>query len=682
MRKTKKFVVTVLIITLILGIVPRQTVFAEELIEPTPTPAPSTPAEPEPQTTEPTPTPEPTPDPSPTPCPADCETTPVGEVDQTNEGTVEQTVTAGSDTGNNTIGPEILAEPEATDSAQPETEPEQGQGSESQSENHDSQPQNGAPTAISTGDANTQVDVINLVNTNDANSDTSFQIENVFGDQTGDINLVDAAANAPDPSLLLVNQTNTATVTNFILVYANSGWNLVTDGLGEIQTGAAYATVNVINFINANLANSQLSFVIINIFGTLDGNIVLPEPSQLATLLGGNFQLNQLNTGVVNNSITATSDTGGNGLEGGSIETGNATTTANVIDNVNSNMLGGTFYHLLVNNYGTWNGMFAGWGNLAPQDPHYGHMFFDINNMPALGTLTLNGEINQTNDATVTNTIVANSNTGHNTINGDGNIRTGNAFTTVNLLNFINSNWAGVRGFYGLVNIFGTLNGHIGDAEHIAAIVPTAVIPLEEPSEPQPETKSSGGALVSNISTNVGTHVNPGDTPMIFINVQNTGTGKVYNGKLIFNLTDPDGYLVATKTFEFGELNPGQKVKISFGAQMSKAALGGTYSAFAEAVGTTGPEDSGLSSPSSTAFLLSGADLAGIFDEVVPEVLAAGNEIKTASQGQQLQGGIYYSEIWGNLLLFLLFLTYIRMLQLVYKKDREQVVIESSDTIS
>lgn len=672
MKKTKSFVVLVLIVIYILGVVPRQVVFAEELPPtPSPTASPDSLLSPSP---DPSPSLDPTPTPSPTPCPTGCDTTPVGTVDQSNSGTVDNNVQAGSDTGNNTIDNTGVTSLEATDSAQPESAP----AAQPENDNHDNSAgtQSTSQNAISTGDANIQADVLNLANTNSANSDTQFQIQNVFGSQTGDITLVDAGSKAPEPSLLLVNQSNTATVTNYILVYANSGWNLITGGLGDIQTGAAYATVNIINFINANLANSQLSFAIINVFGTLDGNIVLPEPSQLATLLGGNAQINQTNTGTVNNSVTASSDTGGNSLENGSIETGNAITTANVINNVNSNMLGGSFYHLLVNNYGTWNGQFVGWGNLAPEAPHYGHMFFDVNNMPALDTLILNGEINQTNDATVINTVVAQSNTGNNTIDGNGKIKTGNAYTTVNLLNFVNSNWAGTRGFFGLVNILGTLNGDIGGKDHFAALVASAAPPQDPESPSHSEVHQAGGQLVSSMNTNVGTHVNPGDTSTFFITVQNTGTGTVYNGKLIFNLNAPDGNLVAAQTFEFGELKPGQKVKISFGAVLSKTAPGGAYEALAEATGKTGPQDTEVISDSSTRFLVGGPVID--VSNVTPHVKGLHDIAAPHTTIQTHEGGAYYSEIWGNVFLLLLFLTYVRMLQLLYKKRENDVVIEQT----
>lgn len=688
MRKIKSVIIVILIVLSIFGFTPRQVVFAEDVApspspsaqpdaslspDPSPSPSPDPSPSPSPSVAS-SPDPSPTPIPSPTPCPTGCDTTPVGTVDQSNGTAIDNTVQSGSNTGNNTIDNIGIKRLEATGSAQPESTPS------AQSENNSQAKGQSSPAnTISTGEANTQADVVNLANTNKTNSDTNFQIQNVFGNQTGNITLLDAGANAPEPSLLLVNQQNTGTITNYILVYANSGWNLIKGGIGDIQTGAAYATVNVINFVNANLANSQLSFAIINVFGNLTGNIVLPEPSQLATLLGGNANINQSNSGSVQNNVAASSDTGNNNLNGsGSVETGNATTLANVINNVNSNMLGGSFYHLLINNYGTWNGQFVGWGNLAPEDPHYGHMFFDVNNMPPLDTLVLNGEINQKNDATVNNIIVTTATTGNNQIDGSGNIKTGNAFSTVNLLNFVNTNWAGVRGFFGLINILGTLNGNVGGKDHFVTLI---VPPSPPPTSPAntasaQEVRQPGGQLASSISTNVGTHVNPGDTVMFFITVQNTGNGPVYDGKLVFNLNDPNGNLGALQNFNLGKLNPGQKVKISFGAVLSHTAPSGVYEALIQASGKTGPNDDQVTSEGSTHFLVGQPGIVNL-NNLIPEVQAAGDAQNTpVITGHQ--SGIFYSETWGNIFLVLLFLTYARMLQLLYKKDKEVIIEKTS----
>ena len=691
MKKTKSFVVSVLIIIYILGVVPRQNgvILADEVIDPSPsptaspdpspdptpdpTPDPSSSPDPSPTPTpEPTPSPtsspDPTPDPSPTPtpdpsvepqstaladpspsptpCPTNCDDEPQDiTVEQTNDADISNDVQSQAETGNTTVN------------------------------------SSGPASTAETGDANAEVTVINMANTNSANSQTDFQVETVLGDQTGDINLVDASSQAPDPSLLLINQTNTATVTNYILVYANSGWNLV-DGLaGNVQTGAAYAVVNVFNFINANLANSQISFAIINIFGSLNGNIVLPDPSQLAVLLGGNNNINQQNNAIVLNSVSQSAVSGNNILTGdGTVQSGDAINTANVLNNINSNALGSAFYHLIVNNFGTWNGIFAGWGNLGAQDSQEGTMFFDIDNLLPVSHVANGGETDQSNNANVTNTIIAQSSTGNNTVNGAGNIKSGNAYSMVNLLNFINSNWASSRGFFGLVNIMGTLNGNIGGKTQLDALAalsnPMASTTQDPQNDAVVDVHGSGGQLASTMSTNVGTHVNPGDTVMFFIKVLNPGTGSVYDAKLTFNLLDSNGEIANVQTYNLGNINPGGKRTVSFGLVLAKNVPGGTYVGLSQAVGTTGPDDSGLSSSNDTQFNVSGT-LAQVFEDVTPVVKGAG-KIDLKKIITEKQGGIYYSEIWGNVFLLLLFLTYIRMLQLLYKKRENDILIEQT----
>lgn len=680
MKKTKTIAVSILIIIYILGVVPRQTgvILADELTDPSPTPT----ASPDPT---PNPTPDPTPEPSPLPAEASAQEgdptpDPTPSPDPTPEPSVEPESTALADPSPTPEPCSVDCDDEPIDLTVNQTnDADVSNNVQSQAETGNTNVNSGGPASTAeTGDANAEVTVINMANTNSANSQTDFQVENVLGDQTGDINLVDASAQAPDPSLLLINQQNTATVTNFILVYANSGWNVFNGLAGDVQTGTAYATVNVINFINANLANSQISFAIINIFGTLDGNIVLPDPSQLAVILGGNSNINQQNNAVVQNSVSQLATTGDNTLVGdGTVQSGDAVNTANVYNNINSNLLGSAFYHLIINNFGNWNGIFAGWGNLGAQDAHDGTMFFDIENLFPLSHAANGGETDQANDASITNTIIAQSSTGNNTVNGSGNIKSGNAYTTVNLLNFINSNWASSRGFFGLVNILGTLNGNIGGKTQIdalAALSNPAPSAVQDPQNvPTVEVHGSGGQLTSTMETNVGTHVNPGDTVMFFIKVLNPGTGPVYNAKLTFNLNDSNGQLANVQTYNLGTIAPGAKRTISFGLALADNVPGGTYIGLSQAVGTTGPDDSQLTSANDTQFNVSGT-LAAVFAETEPAVQGV-KKIDLKKIITERRGGIYYSEIWGNVFLLLLFLTYARMLQILYRKRNDDVFV-------
>lgn len=686
MKQTKKFIIVILILTYTLGIVPRQSgvVYAQEADSTSapeetstqastdPTPAPESSSDPTPvpdqnlaqESTEPSPTP------TPDPCEADCTTTAPGDVEQTNDLDATNQVETTADTGNNTVATPTPSPTlaESTDSAVLKTDAEEPENNtQNSSEETKNNSEASSSATIDTGDAIAEADVVTMANTNTANSQTDFDVQNIYGDEVGDIILVDPAT-APDLSIFLLDQQNTATVTNYIMVYANSGWNLVAGGLGDIQTGAAYATVNVFNFINANLANSQLSFAIINIFGNLTGNIVLPEPDALALLLNGSASSNisQTNNAEISNSVSTTATTGSNSVGGdGQIQTGDAYATTNVVNYANSNMIGSSFYHLIINNFGYWDGQFIGWGGLAPEDPHYGQMVFDAGSLTGLTSLLAGGQLTQQNDASIENVITATANTGNNQVQEDGSIKTGNAFSTVNLLNFINTNWSNVRGFFGMINIFGRFTGNIGGADHFVKETAEPVIELSS-SQEQEETKSPGGLLTGIIRSNVGTHVNPGDTVMFFIDVQNPGTGPVYDGKVTFNLITPSGNVGVIKNFDIGKLDPGKKAKISFGLVLSDQAPSGYYYGAFEATGNVGPDGAEISTYGETSIKVGGFYSFGLND-FAPQIQGV---VDIQSPAQQ-QGGIYFAENWWSLFLLMVLSGYIYGLHVMYRKLEE-----------
>lgn len=671
MRKTKKFVFTVLIIIFLLGIAPRQAIVAPVLAEgeqtqnasPSPDPSPS--PSPDPSVT-PQVEPSPSPSPSPDPCTSDC---PPAVVDQSNQAAVDNTVTDVANTGGNQIGPSPSPEPEglgtqeATGSASPDPSTS-GQSPTPEVSNTDG-------VIIDTGNAIADVNVLNLTNTNVIALNSIYKIENIYTDAAGNIDLSQATVTdiTPDALNVIADQTNSATVNNVITAIANTGNNLVNAASGAITTGAAYAIVNVFNFINTNLIGSHLQLVIINIFGSLTGNIILPEPQELD--IPNNLALGdvtQQNSAELTNGVTNTANTGNNQVtSAGTIQTGNATSQTNVTNVVNTNFLGGIFYQLFVNNFGSWNGSFLGWGTTGASDPTFGTMIFDWGD-PGLAS-TLGGFVsaNQTNEATVNNQILASANTGGNSIYGQGGeILTGNAFSSVNLINFINTNIIASKVFFGIINIFGTLNGDIGGASYFATTTQTQAEPEIQPASV--DQRVPGGQLSTEISTNVGTHVNPGDTVMFFITVKNIGTGPVYDGKLTFNLYDANDELGTIDVTDLGTLQPGQRAYISFGLVLSESAPAGLYQGLIKAEGKVGPDNEDISSLSDTYFQVGQPSF---ISSIIPEVEAASEEEETPPEPQQQQSGISYSENWGYIFLLMFFAAYSRMLQSLYKKRNE-----------
>jgi len=652
MKKTKSIVITIVIIVYLLGILPRQAVYAEEVTPPPEEqttedqsqstdssnpgdqgsdPQTQTSQDPTDQGSDPeiTSSASPSPSPSPDPCVSDC---PPTEVDQTNDASIDNQVTDTANTGDSTISANSTSdesEPtsEVTGGESDPTEEAIGpEGSDPHSDTGSESSNDPVSSAIDTGDAASEVDIVNLANTNLVNSTVNYTILNIYLDEDGNIDLTKSEALEFESSAnLVVNQQNTATVNNTVLAVANTGENSIDGTAGTITTGSASIIVNIINFINANLINANWNFVLINIFGNLVGNIILPEPPPA----GGSgadggllLSANQTNDADIQNDVAASANTGNNGIDGsGSIQTGDAFSFVNLQTYANSNLIGGNYNYLLINNFGIWNGTFYGWGAAGAATPTYGQMLFSFlspNSSNQDGSVLAN----QQNYALLTNSVTAQANTGGNSLTGSGGINTGNAFSVVNILNFVNTNIINSFGFFGIINIFGTLNGDIGGADHFPMTTESqSQSQSEESSQSQEEVRVAGGQLEASMTTNVGTHVNPGDTVMFFINAKNPGTGPVYDSKVVFNLYDSNGEIGAIQTFDIGKLEPGQTAKISFGLVLAGTAPSGLYGAIVEANGKVGPDDTAIASQSETTFRVGLAG--GLLSGIVPEVQAA-----------------------------------------------------------
>lgn len=391
-------------------------------------------------------------------------------------------------------------------------------------------------TAINTGDADVVVTAVNFGNNNGVTAD--YQEFNVFDNQVGDINFNFADPSATGSMFLAGNtgngadSTNTATnnisnttdidqnnqvdASNDIFIVAETGDNMAssnTNGDSTITTGDANVTANLINFFNNNIvAGAEFLIGVVNIYGTLDGNIILPHDIENASCLncGGDSlalntgngtdttntatntisntnTLNQTNDGTIVNNLNIDAITGDNSTSrntGGnnSITTGDVDVNANTVNVMNSNVASSgdeVWWLVLVNNMGTWVGKILGSPDgattaasglefvVAPdgsiQALNSGNG--DGSTNVASNNLTNTTAIDQTNQAAVTNNLNILANTGGNNANrntgGNNSISTGDVNVAANIVNFVNSNFVGKKFMIAIVNIFGTLIGDI-----------------------------------------------------------------------------------------------------------------------------------------------------------------------------------------------------------------------------
>lgn len=176
----------------------------------------------------------------------------------------------------------------------------------------------GKDSTISTGNAQSLVDLINVVNTNIYGSRWLLLAVNNYGNWTGDIlgwwgnkitignttyiwiklpadfqtggqgntiavneqtgdNSQNQAIASQTTSLEVVNSNN-ATVENNVTVAANTGNNQIDGKRSDIKTGDAKASTNIANIVNTNIIGNNWFFGIINIFDGFLGNIIFPRP--------------------------------------------------------------------------------------------------------------------------------------------------------------------------------------------------------------------------------------------------------------------------------------------------------------------------------------------------------------------------------------------------------------------
>lgn len=385
--------------------------------------------------------------------------------------------------------------------------------------------------SIETGDANTTGTVLTMVNTNAEGIMVSEF--NIVDDQIGDV-VLDFAANCiigcggptevsntgngsnstNDASTDTTNTTNTtqendAQIGNDLVLTADTGSNTTSSNTGgdsSITTGDANVAANVMTFANNNIAGNVI-YGIVNIFGDLIGDIIFPE-SQLTICCGSSVTAQntgngsssdnsaninvidtdntfQSNTADITNDLTFDANTGDNSASrntGGdsTINTGDTNVDVNLLNIANSNLSGGNWWIVLVNDITLgWVGKIMGAPDGAMFAGSEGSDFAVDENGFITATNNKNGTnstndasasttntntTNQTNNADINNNLNLTANTGNNSANdntgGNSNIKTGDATIVANLVNFVNNNISGNgKIFVTVVNVFGSWLG-------------------------------------------------------------------------------------------------------------------------------------------------------------------------------------------------------------------------------
>lgn len=332
-----------------------------------------------------------------------------------------------------------------------------------------------------TGDALTVATLFNLINSTagfQGGSEIATFSSDIHGDVFGDLYIDPAALAALQPASG-VGSTNVKAdinqkITNDVNLNAQSGNAHVTHNTsaGDATSGSANAVANIINMMNSAVSSGSSFMGLLNIYGSLNGDILLP-PGLLDMLIASNaagqskgsqdtsLDVNLHDTQSIVNNINTAAASGNanvsNNTQAGNATTGDAQTNVTILNLTGRNVVAANSLLVFVNVLGEWVGVIVD----APAG----------STSAALGTgVTENTHREAEYDIDTSSEIVNNVNvtaqSGDANVTGNteaGNATTGDATASANVANIVNSNFS-LSGWFGIlfINVFGSWTGSFG----------------------------------------------------------------------------------------------------------------------------------------------------------------------------------------------------------------------------
>lgn len=444
---------------------------------------------------------------------------------------------------------------------------------------------------IDTGEARAAANVVNVVNANLTNSNGYLMLLNALFGLGGNFDLrasdffgrgspyalggcvsgCDASAGALD-----IYGSSTASLLNHVLVRAATGENAATtSAAGLIGTGNAYAAANMLNIANTNIVDSNYILLAFNNFGAWNGDFVLPGKEFFSQFfqrpersIAGNVLIENENEGNVQNNVATDALTGKNDATASStlVETGNAFSSADTFNEVNTNLVGGESFVLLLRVHGNWSGdVFSAPDGVFWEETPFGVRLTSVGNeattsIPMFGAASTT--IRNSNRADVTNNVRVVALTGQNRLaGGEGaTIRTGNAYAAANVFNLVNTNIVGRNWIWAVINIFGDWTGNLAFGRPDLLVLGT-VVSDHSPIGPNSEVDYRFTIL------------NRGDADATNVRLRN-----VFDGGQIAFESDGHGQWVDSGNVDWGigTIPAGGIVEVTYGASVSSQIPAGT----------------------------------------------------------------------------------------------------------
>lgn len=333
------------------------------------------------------------------------------------------------------------------------------------------------------GDAAATTTIVNTVHST-VQGDTAgvahFSAD-IYGNVVGDITLApaldDALAKAegvPAGSSTTTQVDQATSLTNNVSLSAASGNADVINNTtaGNATTGTANTVANVINLINSIIAANKSFVGTINIYGNLDGDILI-SPSFIPQLLASNAPsstnaadstsvLGVNDTQSIINNVTLNAASGdANVLKNtiaGNATTGTAATNLTILNYTGHEVVASNSLLVFVNVLGRWVGIIV--------DAPVGATAAALGNGVTSNTANSDQTLNANTTSSITNNIDLASLSGDATVQGNtraGNATSGNATASANIANISTSSFS-ISDWFGIlfINVFGTWYGSFG----------------------------------------------------------------------------------------------------------------------------------------------------------------------------------------------------------------------------
>lgn len=355
--------------------------------------------------------------------------------------------------------------------------------------------------SATTGDALAAANIINSVNssmTNATNQQAATFVMDIMGDVNGDIMLepmlLKAMLEAKVSGDTQAQVLNDASISNDVNLTAISGDAEVSSNTnaGDATTGSADAMANVMNLVNSMIAANQSFEGTINIYGNLNGDILI-APDFIAQMLANNgievdaskaTKVSARDTQEIVNNVSLAAESGAaliaDNTKAGDATSGNAETNLVIFNMTGHEIVAANSLLVFINVLGSWVGVIidapagataAAIGSGVEKHEVDPSLIIDASNATAItNDITL---LARSGDASVTRNTEA------------GSARTGNATASANIANISNSQ-LGLTGWFGrlFINVFGTWCGSFGiDTDNCgtSVAVPPPVAESEEP---------------------------------------------------------------------------------------------------------------------------------------------------------------------------------------------------------